>query len=611
MEIKYLIRLLWQNILYIVLGLVLGAGVGIGVTKTQTPVYEATTRVFVSRTRQQSNSELLSLTDEQLLAINLQLAKSQLVLNAVSEQIGSKVDADHISILTVPNTLLIQIKVQDTDPQRAATIANLLVQNLIAQNEALLSGWYTDFETAITEQIDQVQIQVDGLQAQISQVSDTSAQEQLTQVNQQIDQIKAEISVLNQDIASFPLKPNDLQLVVLAEKQAQLNQLLSLLTLYQEIQSNLIYIGKPAQNGLGLENPQLATLQATLALYKQINTSLITSRENVRSARTQSRQNVMQIVPATPPKKQSAPMPLLYFLAGSGTGLILAIIAILLRDHLDDSLKSARQTEELLGLPILGFVFENRRTGSLLVTSHNPYSAEAEAFRALGASLEITGVGKSIRTLMIVNTEPADAKINVAANIAAINAQQGKQVILLDGDLNRPYLHTLFGMENQMGFAELLNGRVNIATARQKVGGVEGMTLISSGIVEKESTTWLNAEKWEQVLLELQKQAELIIVDSPPADVADAQILASKMNAVLVAIRPGHTRVDSAQAALKRFQRIGVRVAGVVLINYTPRYQEINRQFSSWVKSNLRRNENPSDVGAEIDTPVITQSKIS
>ena len=244
MEIKYLIRLLWQNILYIVLGLVLGAGVGIGVTKTQTPVYEATTRVFVSRTRQQSNSELLSLTDEQLLAINLQLAKSQLVLNAVSDQIGSKVDADQIAILTVPNTLLIQIKVQDTDPQRAATIANLLVQNLIAQNEALLSGWYTDFETAITEQIDQVQTQVDGLQAQISQVSDTSAQEQLTQVNQQIDQIKAEISVLNQDIASFPLKPNDLQLVVLAEKQAQLNQLFSLLTLYQEIQSNLIYIGK-------------------------------------------------------------------------------------------------------------------------------------------------------------------------------------------------------------------------------------------------------------------------------------------------------------------------------------------------------------------------------
>ena len=99
------------------------------------------------------------------------------------------------------------------------------------------------------------------------------------------------------------------QLVSLAEKQAQLDQLLSLMTLYQEIQSNLTYIGKPAQNGSGLENPQLATLQSTLNLYKQINNSLITSRENVRSARTQSRQNVMQIVPATPPKNQVVPVP--------------------------------------------------------------------------------------------------------------------------------------------------------------------------------------------------------------------------------------------------------------------------------------------------------------
>jgi succinoglycan biosynthesis transport protein ExoP len=157
MEIKYLIRLLRRNVLYIILGLVLGAGVGIIITKTQTPVYEAATKVFVSRTRQQSNSELLSLTDEQLLAINVQLAKSQLVLNEVAAQMGSKVKADNIEVLTIPNTLIIQIKVLDNDPQRAATVANLLVETLIKQNESLLSGWYTDFEAAITEQIAEVQ----------------------------------------------------------------------------------------------------------------------------------------------------------------------------------------------------------------------------------------------------------------------------------------------------------------------------------------------------------------------------------------------------------------------------------------------------------------------
>jgi succinoglycan biosynthesis transport protein ExoP len=605
MEIKYLIRLLRRNVLYIILGLVLGAGVGIIITKTQTPVYEAATKVFVSRTRQQSNSELLSLTDEQLLAINVQLAKSQLVLNKVAGQMGSKVKADNIEILTIPNSLIIQIKVLDNDPQRAATVANLLVETLIKQNESLLSGWYTDFETAITEQIVEVQKQIDGLQTQISKTSDTSTQEQLAQVNQQIDQTKAEIFALDQEIGGFPLFPNTVQLVSLTEKQAQLDQLLSLMTLYQEIKSNLTYIGKPAQNGTGLENPQLATLQSTLNLYKQINNSLITSRENVRSARTQSRQNVMQIVPATPPKNQVVPVPPLYFLVGGITGMILAVIVILLIDHMDESLKSAAQVEELLGLPVLGFISANKYKSGL-VTLRETNLPEAEAFRALGASLEITGTGKNIRTLMIANAEPKGARTNIAANLAVINAQQGKQVILLDGDLKHPYLHSLFNMENQKGFSELLNGKVDIKNACHVVKDVEGLTLITSGVAEKKSAAWLDTEKWEQLLSGLQKQADLVIVDSPPADVADAQILASKMNAVLLAIRSEHTRIDSAQATLRIFQLIGARVAGAVLVNRTMHYREINEQFFTWLKTKLRKKKKPGEVDVEIKPSTIS-----
>ena len=62
----------------------------------------------------------------------------------------------------------------------------------------------------------------------------------------------------------------------------------------------------------------------------------------------------------------------------------------------------------------------------------DPHSAEAGAFRALGARMEILGARKNIRTLMIVNAEPADARTTIAANVAVVNALQGKQVILLD-----------------------------------------------------------------------------------------------------------------------------------------------------------------------------------
>ncbi|MBV5267902.1 MAG: hypothetical protein JZU67_05255, partial [Burkholderiaceae bacterium] len=317
--------------------------------------------------------------------------------------------------------------------------------------------------------------------------------------------------------------------------------------------------------------------------------------------RAQSKQNVTQIVSATPPKNPVRPMPTLYFLLGGVVGLALTATAILMLDHLDDSLKSAGQVEKLLGLPVLGLVFDNKQTKKRLVTAHDPFSSEAEAFRALGASLEIIGTGKNIRTLMIVNAEPADAKTSIAANLA------GKQVILLDGDIKRPHLHTLFGVENQRGFSELLNDRVDIKSACHFVKDVEGLSLIPSGVSENDSTGWLDAEKLTRLLSCLQQQADLVIVDSPPADVADAQILASKMDAVLLAIRVGHTRVESAQATVRRFQLIGARVAGAVL-NHTIQHQKINKQLLTWLKTITAKKLKPAEVDNEIDASPISLS---
>lgn len=558
-----------RNVLYIILGLVLGAGLGMIVSKIQAPVYEATTKVFVGRPNQQGNSGVLLVDDDQLLAINLQLIKFLSISDDVSSQLGSKIDPDKVQIAEVPNTQIISIKVQDGDPQRAATIANLIVQFLIKQNETFLSTRYSEYENSLNQQIDQVQQQIDSLQTQTSQVTDMVIQGQLVQVNQQIGQLQTEIINLEQEIASFPYSLGPRERISVYEKEGRLDQLRSLMAIYQQIQANLTYIKHPGDsNSLSLQNPRLTTLQSTLDLYQQINITLLNSREDAILAGTQSRQSVMQIVSAVPSEKPVLPLPTLYILLGGFVGLVLTVVVILVFDHLNESLKSVGQVEELLGIPVLGFVVAGGHKDGLIAL-HHPYSVEADAFRALGASLEITGKEKNIRTLLIVNAEPKDARTSIAANLAVINAQQGKQVILLDGDLKRPHLHTLFGVENEKGFSVLLNGKVDIKSVHHAVKDVEGLTLISSGVVEKESTAWLDAEKWEQLLLELQKHADLVIVDSPPADIADAQILASKMNAVLLAVRPGHTRIDSAQATLRRLQLIGARVAGAVVINRT------------------------------------------
>ena len=607
MELKEFVLLMWRNIRYILLGIFFGASVGILAVKIQVPVYEATTQVYVSRTRQQSNADMVSLSDEQLLAINLQLLKSRLILDEVISQLGSKVNPDDIAVGVLPNSLILQIKVSDNDPQQAATIANLLVQVLIEKNGALVSGWYEASENSITEQLALVQEQMADLQIQISQINDASIREQLIQVNQQINQLKTEISTIEQDIASFPESPTPIEVIELTGKHAKLDQIYSLLALYQEIQTNLTYIGKPVQNGLSLENPQLETLQSTLDLYEQINISLIESRENVHLAGIQSRQNVMQIVPAIPPKNQIRPIPNLYILLGSVVGLALAATTILMIDHMDVSLRSASQVEELLGLPVLGSVLENKKNKNRLVTMDDPFSAEADAFRTLGASIEIIGARKNIRTLMVLNVEPADPRTTLAANLAVINAQQGKKVVLLDGDIKHPHLHNLFGIENEKGVSELLNNTVYLNSACHIVENVEGITLIPGSHTENAPGGWMNAEKLGRVFSKLQEDADLVVVDGPSTDAADAQVLASIIDAVLLVTREGRTRVDVAQAAIRRFQLIGDRVAGIVLIRPKP-HQKIDERLSTWFKKQKQMKKKPAEVDSEIDPPVIPLS---
>lgn len=607
MEIKDLILLMWRNIKYLFLGLVVGAGIGILVSNIQSPVYEATSKILVSRIRQQGSVDMLSLSDEQLLAINLQLAKSQPVLDDVFSKLGDRIDADNIQVSAIPNTLIVQISVQDHDPQRAATTANLLVETLIQRNEMLLSNRYKELESAIGGQLEQVAEQIDELEVQISQINDAGIQEQLKQASQQVEQLKQDISRLEQEIAGFSFAPSPLERIALAEKQAQLEQSRSLLNIYQQIQVNLTYIGKPGQSGSSLENPRLATLQATLGLYQQIHQTMVNSLENVRLARSQSRQNVMQIVTATPPKTPVRPMPVLYLLLASVVGVALAATSILVFDHLDDSLKTAGQIEELLGLSVLGSVLKNKHPRNELVTLHDPFSAESEAFRALGASLQIVVAAKNIKTLMVVNADPAETKTPVAANLAVINAQQGKQVILLDGDLKNPHLHVLFGVDNRKGFSELLQDGQDIKNVRHMMKDMKGLTVISSGMMEKNATVWMDAEKLEHLLEGLQEQTDLVIVDSPPSDTADAQILASKMDAALLVIRAGHTRVEPAHATLKRLQLIGGKVIGAVL-NHATQRRNINWKVLPWLKEKPMAKKKSRETSDGIDASTILPS---
>jgi capsular exopolysaccharide synthesis family protein len=286
-------------------------------------------------------------------------------------------------------------------------------------------------------------------------------------------------------------------------------------------------------------------------------------------------------------------------------GFALSAGAILLIDHFAKSLKNAGQTEGLLGLPILGQLSDVNHGKGGLVSLQDPLSPESEAFRALGASLQIATAGRKLGTLMVANAGAAEGKTPIAANLAIVYAQQGKQVILLDGDLRHPHLHSLFATENQKGLANMIAGSPSMTGIGDGVKDVDGLTLIPSGAAANVSTGWMDAEKWALVLSKLHQPENLVIVDAASSETADAQTLASSVDGVLLVIRAGQTPADSAQATLRRFQLAGAKVLGVVFCSGL-HDQVLKTQGFSWARFKLRKKEDHSAGGSKIeDAPVL------
>jgi polysaccharide biosynthesis transport protein len=555
-----------------ILGLVLGALGGYLSTAYQTPIYQASTRFVILRAAQSSTDYYAYLDSQQLVQTYTELLTTTKVLEAASEKLGYTVYG--ASAQQIPDTQFVKLTVTNTDPKRAADIANVLVTILIEQNDELQAVRYVNSEENLQTQIDQVQSQITTLQTQINDISAATVQDQLAQVESQIEPLQTQVSTLETEVADLIKKRSltDEEKLQLAEKQATLSQIKPVLALYQQIYSNLVVLGQPVDNGANTST-RLDQLQTTLNLYQGIYLNLLNSLENVRLARAQNTPNVVQVEAATVPGSPISPQPLRSTGLAGAVGLMLAAGIAFLIEYLDDTLKTMEDIERVLQLPVIGYIaqiqYDSENEESLYVT-RQPRSPVSEAFRLLRTNLEFAGVDRPIRRLLVTSAGPSEGKTTVSVNLAAIMAQGGKRVVLVDADMRRPKIHRFLGLSNKVGLSDLFRGTVAFRMVSQQIEDVETVSVLTSGSLPPNPTELLASARMEQILQEAEKDADIIIIDSPPSLVADVQVLASKVDGVIFVIHPGHTQSDAALATLEMLNRAGARTLGVVL-NRIPR----------------------------------------
>jgi non-specific protein-tyrosine kinase len=201
-----------------------------------------------------------------------------------------------------------------------------------------------------------------------------------------------------------------------------------------------------------------------------------------------------------------------------------------------------------------------------LVTLTDPRSPVSEAYRTLRTNLSFSSLDDPIKTLVLTSPAPDEGKSTTAANLAVTMAQGGRSTILVDSDLRRPVLHTLFDLNQEPGLTDLvLDENEHLALQQTQV---KGLQLLASGPVPPNPADMLGSKRIDQVISTLVEMADFVLFDAPPAIVVtDAAVLGAKVDGVLLVINAGKTRRDHAQRAKEMLERANVRIVGAALTN--------------------------------------------
>jgi len=209
----------------------------------------------------------------------------------------------------------------------------------------------------------------------------------------------------------------------------------------------------------------------------------------------------------------------------------------------------------------------NGQVSSSLIALRDPRSPAAEAYRTLRTNIQFSSLDKPLQTLLATSTAPDEGKSTTIANLAVTMAQAEQRVILVDCDLRRPSLHTLFDLSNETGLTSMILAQEDADIPLQDTG-VAGLRLLASGPLPPRPADVLGSRRMEAAIARLRAEADIVLFDTPPVvAVIDAAVLATKVDGVLLIFQANQTNRDRARQARQILEKVKANIVGVVLNN--------------------------------------------